>query len=165
MAKEHHYELSVTWTGNLGPGTTSYRSYSRAHEVRAEGVPVLLGSSDPAFRGDPSRWNPEQLFLAAVSQCHMLWYLNLAASAGLTVTGYEDRATATMVEESSGAGQFTGITLQPQVTITDEARLDQAEQLHDEAGALCFIARSVNFPVHHQSVIRCESDATAAGRL
>lgn len=154
--RQHAYEVTVRWTGNLGSGTDSFRSYSRNHEVDTAGRPVILGSSDPGFRGDAARWNPEQLFLASVSQCHMLWYLHLAALAGVVVSDYTDEATAVMVEEPSGAGQFTGMTLHPVVTITDEAGRVDAERLHHQAGAMCFIARSVGFPIEHRATIRVD---------
>jgi organic hydroperoxide reductase OsmC/OhrA len=151
--RQHHYELTVRWTGNRGHGTDGFRAYSRNHEVHAVGPPLILGSSDPAFRGDPERWNPEQLFLAAVSQCHMLWFLHLAAVAGVVVTDYEDRATAVMAEEPSGAGQFTGMTLHPRVTVVDPTQQALVGELHERAGSMCFLARSVNFPIHHDATV------------
>jgi organic hydroperoxide reductase OsmC/OhrA len=151
--QQHEYELTVRWTGNLGRGTDGFRAYSRDHEVHADGPALILGSSDPAFRGDPTRWNPEQLFLAAVSQCHMLWFLHLAAVAGVVVTDYEDRATAVMEEEPSGAGQFTAMTLHPQVTIVDPRQQSLADELHERAGSMCFVARSVNFAIGHDATV------------
>jgi organic hydroperoxide reductase OsmC/OhrA len=153
MSKEHHYELTVEWIGNLGQGTTGYRSYSRNHEVRLSSRPVIDGSSDVAFHGDPERWSPEQLFLAAASQCHLLWYLHLASDAGVVVTEYVDTPTAMMLEETSGAGQFAQITLHPVVTITDQANVPQAKRIHDRAGSKCFIARSVNLPISVEPTI------------
>jgi len=150
VAKEHHYRVRLVWTGNTGTGTSSYRAYRRDHEVSAEGPPVIPGSSDPAFRGDPARWNPEQLLLASLAQCHMLWYLHLAATAGVTVLAYRDEPTGTMVEEATGAGRFREAVLHPQVTVADPAQVELAESLHDRVGEFCFIARSVNFPVHHR---------------
>lgn len=151
--KHHHYAVETRWTGNTGYGTGSLRSYERAHEITAEGKPPMAGSSDPAFRGDASRWNPEELLVASLSACHQLWYLGLCAQAGVTVTAYEDRAEGIMVEEPEGAGQFRAVTLRPQVRISagsDEAR---ALALHEEAHAMCFIARSVNFPVTAEPTI------------
>jgi len=153
MTARHHYALDLTWTGDLGDGTATPRAYSRNHEVTIDGVGTLLGSSDPAFRGDSTRWNPEQLFVASIAQCHMLWYLGLAASAGIVVTAYADRATGTMVEEPNGAGQFEEVTLQPVVTITNAEDAERAAELHHKVGDYCFIARSVNFPIHHEPVI------------
>jgi organic hydroperoxide reductase OsmC/OhrA len=143
--REHGYEVNVTWTGE----TTGIRDYSRAHEVSVEGKPVLPGSSDPAFRGDRGRYNPEELLVASLAQCHMLWFLGLAAQAGVVVTAYRDRAVGTMVEDADGGGRFTGVTLRPEVTVHSGHR-DLAE-LHEKAHHLCFIANSVNFPVTVQS--------------
>lgn len=149
MSRSHHYSLTVRWTGNQGSGTSSYSGYSRNHEVTAPGLPDLHGSSDPAFRGDPSRWNPEQLLVAALSQCHMLVFLHLASAAGIIVTSYEDTATGVMTQDPAGGGQFTSVTLHPTVTIAAGGDLALANDLHERANPSCFIASSVNFPVHH----------------
>ncbi|OLS64291.1 OsmC family protein [Pseudomonas putida] len=148
--KQHHYAVTVTWTGNQGTGTASYRGYSRDHLIQGDGKPAIEGSSDPAFRGDPARWNPEELLLASLSACHKLWYLGLCAEAGIVVQAYEDRAEGEMVEEANGAGQFTSVTLRPKVTLAAGADLEQARTLHRLAHQKCFIARSVNFPVEHE---------------
>jgi len=145
--KQHKYAVQVTWTGNRGTGTGSYRGYERTHEISAEGKPVIAASSDPAFRGDSTRWNPEELLVASVSACHKLWYLGLCAQAGVVVTAYTDAAEGSMVEEANGAGQFIGVTLRPHVTISATSDEVKAVELHRQAHAMCFIARSVNFPV------------------
>ncbi len=144
----HVYRGTVTWTGNAGEGTRTYRGYGRDHEVSMPGKPVIAASADPAFRGDATRWNPEELLVSALAQCHLLWYLHLATEAGIVVTGYVDRAEGTMDEHPDRSGEFTAVTLRPEVTITDAARAGEAEALHHRAHDLCFIARSVNFPVH-----------------
>ncbi|AYY15040.1 OsmC family peroxiredoxin [Actinobacteria bacterium YIM 96077] len=150
MPATHQYEIAVEWTGNEGTGTSHYRAFSRAHEIRAEGKSTsIAASADPAFRGDAERWNPEELLVAALSECHMLWYLHLAANAGVVVTAYTDSPLGTMVMDGAGSGQFTEVTLRPVVTITDTAMADKAQELHHDAASKCFIARSVNFPVHH----------------
>ncbi|WP_243659088.1 OsmC family protein [Tamaricihabitans halophyticus] len=155
MQREHEYELAVEWQGNRGTGTSGYRDFDRTHEVRAVGKPVLLGSADPAFRGDTDRWNPEELLVAALSQCHMLWYLHLASSAGVVVTSYLDRPTGTMVmDERGGGGAFRSVTLRPEIMVTEQSMVTKAEELHGDIGPKCFIARSVNFPVHHTPVVR-----------
>lgn len=146
----HDYEITLTWTGNRGSGTSDVRSYARDHVVGAAGRAPIDASSDPAFRGDATRWNPEQLYVASIAQCHMLWYLHLAAAAGVTVTAYEDRPTAVMVEEAGGAGQFDSVTLNPVVTVRDGDDVALAERLHDQVGGYCFIARSVKTPIHHR---------------
>ena len=154
MTSTHSYAVTVEWTGNLGPGTTGYRAFSRDHEVLADGVQPIAGSSDPAFRGDPARWNPEQLLLASVSQCHLLWYLHLCAVAGVVVTSYEDHAVGELaMDESGGGGQFSGVTLRPEVTVADASMVERARALHGEVHAVCFIARSVSFPIAHEPVV------------
>lgn len=157
----HSYEIEVTWTGNTGTGTRSYRGFSRDHEVAAAGPAPLLGSSDPAFRGDAGRWNPEQLYLASIAQCHMLWYLHLAARAGVIVTAYTDRPTGIMIEEASGAGQFESVTLNPSMVISAASDPAVAAKLHDQVGDFCFIARSIKTPIHHEVVVRVEEPAAA----
>lgn len=149
---EHRYALTVRWTGNLGDGTSSYRGYSRDHDVLIPGLPVLPGSADPAFHGDRERYNPEQLLLAALAQCHMLSFLHVAVRHGVVVTDYQDAATGILRMNRDGSGQFESVTLNPAVTITDAGKLDLVPELHHEANRLCFIARSVNFPVHHVPV-------------
>lgn len=146
MAREHNYAATITWTGNQGSGTSGYRAYSRNHDIAVAGKPVIAGSSDPAFRGDPTRHNPEDLLIGSVSACHMLWYLHLCSAAGIVVTAYEDPASGTMSEAPDGSGRFVEIVLRPQVTLShgDPA---EAESLHHKAHELCFIANSVNFPI------------------
>jgi len=150
---EHSYAVTVTWTGNTGAGTRTYRGYDRAFAAEAPGKPVIPGSADPAFRGDPARWNPEDLLVASLSSCHKLWYLGLCAQAGIVVTAYTDTAEGRMTEEPDGGGQFTAVTLRPRVTITAESDAAEALALHHRAHAMCFIARSVNFPVTHAPTI------------
>lgn len=152
MKLEHHYALEIEWTGNRGTGTSDYKSYGRDHVVRAEGKPSIDGSSDRSFRGDATRWNPEELLLAALSQCHMLSYLHVAASNGIVVTSYVDAATGTMEQTHDGGGHFTSATLRPVVTIS-AGDLALATELHHEASEKCFIAASVNFPVVHEPVV------------
>lgn len=143
----HGYRARIEWTGARGHGTTSYRAYGREHRIAIAGKPDLLGSSDPAFRGDASRHNPEELLLAAVSACHMLWYLHLAAEAGVVVTAYADDAEGEMAIEADGAGQFTSVTLRPSVALAPGGDSALAGALHEAAHAKCFVARSVNFPI------------------
>jgi organic hydroperoxide reductase OsmC/OhrA len=159
MAVTHRYELTIRWTGNVGTGTSDYRGYGRDHEINGDGKPALLGSSDPAFRGDAARWNPEELLVAVLSQCHMLWYLHLCADGGVVVTGYTDTPVGTMtMDATGGGGQFTDVILRPAVTVADPSMTDKAMALHDEVSAVCFIARSVNFPVRHEPTVRAATD-------
>ncbi|WP_067572784.1 OsmC family protein [Nocardia acidivorans] len=141
---EHRYEVEVTWSG----ATTGYRDYTRNHELLAEGRPNIGATADPKFRGDKTRWNPEQLLVASLSDCHMLWYLHLCAEAGVVVTDYHDTALGVMDDE-----RFQQVTLRPVVTIRDPAMREQAVALHTDAHEKCFIANSVNFPVAHEPTI------------
>ena len=154
--REHSYSTVVKWTGNTGTGTSSYRAYSRQHEVSAPGQPKppIPGSSDPGFRGDATHWNPEELLVASISACHQLWYLHLCADAGLVITSYVDRAEGVMVEDADGGGRFRRVVLRPVVTFAPGADLDRARELHHEAHRVCFIANSVNFPVEHEPELR-----------
>lgn len=154
MPKEHAYSVTVTWTGNLGDGTSGYRAYSRDHVIASGDKPPLPGSSDPAFRGDPTRYNPEDLLVAAVSACHMLWYLHLCAVRGIRVLDYVDEASGVMAEGPDGGGRFTRVVLRPRITLAEGADTALAGALHEEAHAKCFIANSVNFPIEHRAEIR-----------
>jgi organic hydroperoxide reductase OsmC/OhrA len=145
--KEHSYSLNVRWTGNLGQGTADYRGYKRDHEISAAGKPPLPGSSDPNFRGDKARYNPEELLVASLSACHMLWYLHLCSEAGIVIANYEDNAKGAMVETKDGGGHFTKVTLRPAVTFASAVDAELVQRLHEKAHHLCFIANSVNFPV------------------
>jgi len=145
----HHYQSSITWTGNKGTGTNSYRSYERSHRIAIENKLLIEGSSDPAFRGDKTKHNPEELLVASLSACHMLSYLHVCAEAGIVVTAYTDDATGTMKETADGGGHFTEVTLHPVVTVSNEAMIGKANQLHQDAHERCFIASSCNFPVRH----------------
>jgi len=156
MSKQHVYQTTTEWTGNAGRGTADYRAYRRDHEITAEhkGGPIL-GSSDPAFRGDRSRYNPEELLVASLSACHMLWVLHLCADAGIVVTNYRDDAIGTMAMSEDGGGQFTEVVLRPRMAISDAGRIAEAQALHGRAQELCFVARSVNFPVKLEPAVIC----------
>ena len=153
----HRYEIDVCWTGNLGPGTADYRAYARDHEIGAPGkAACIVCSSDPAFRGNAARYNPEELLVASLSACHMLWVLHLCAEANIIVTSYSDRATGTMISEPDGSGRFAEVTLNPRMTITKPGRVDDAIALHERAHRMCFIANSVRFPVRHKPEVTAE---------
>lgn len=155
--REHHYAVAVEWTGNTGVGTAGYRAYERRHEITVAGTakPAIPGSSDPAFRGDAARWNPEELLVAALSACHELSYLHLCADAGIVVTAYTDLAEGVMTEaEATGGGRFERVVLRPVVTVAPGSDVARARALHERAHARCFIASSVNFPVSHEPEVR-----------
>ena len=153
MKKLHQYTITNIWKPNSATGTKNYTSYSRNHEIIVKGKPVILSSSDPAFRGDSNRYNPEEMMVAALSSCHMLWYLHLCADAGVIVVAYEDQAIGTMEESTSGGGRFIEVVLYPKVKVTDVDIIEKAEALHKKAHELCFIANSVNFTVRCQSEV------------
>ena len=149
----HNYEIAVHWTGNRGTGTSAYKAYGRDHTVTAAGLPSLLGSADRTFHGDRERWNPEQLLVTALAQCHMLSYLHMAVRVGVVVTAYTDDALGVMRQEGLG-GAFEEVLLRPLVTVAEASMVDRARSAHAEAFTHCFIANSVNFPVRHEPTIR-----------
>ena len=157
VRRTHRYDATVTWTGNRGTGTSGYRDYGRDHEIAADGRPAINGSSDPVFRGDKTRWNPELELLAALSQCHLLSYLHVCTTAGVVVTAYEDNPHGIMAETEDGGGHFTEVILRPRVTVADETMAAKAQELHEEASKKCFIASSVNFPVRHEPSVTVAS--------
>ncbi len=146
----HNYLIELQWTGNTGRGTADYRAYERTFEIAVANKPTLLGSSDPAFRGDSSRYNPEEMLLMALSSCHMLWYLHLCADAGIVVTEYLDTAIGRLELNEDGSGQFARAILQPIITLQNPDKQEAAAGMHARAREMCFIARSVNFPVLHR---------------
>jgi organic hydroperoxide reductase OsmC/OhrA len=160
--KRHQYLVQVEWTGDRGTGTSAYGAYARDHVLLTVGKPPILASSDVAFRGDPARYNPEELLVAALASCHMLWYLHLCAEAGITVVGYSDGASGTMEETANGGGRFTGVELRPVVAVDGNADHALALRLHERAHQLCYISASVNFPVTCQPAIR---DGSGAGGI
>ena len=147
--KKHIYAATVTWTGNQGEGTAAYDAYARNYDIACVGKPAIRGSADSLYLGDATRHNPEDLLVASLSACHMLWYLHLCAVNHVVVTAYEDAAEGRMHTHADGSGEFAMVTLRPRVTVTEESDAATAERLHDDAAAMCFIARSVNFPVDH----------------
>lgn len=156
--KQHHYTTALQWTGNTGNGTKSYTSYKRDYTISAGDKIEIPGSSDPAFRGDKTRYNPEELFLSSISSCHMLWYLHLCAEAGIIVLEYSDNAQGTMAETPAGGGHFTSVTLHPEVVVSNSSMKDKANELHKRANELCFIANSCNFPIHHEPLCRAKGE-------
>lgn len=154
MFGEHRYSVRATWTGDRGSGTAGYRDYDRSVTLVVPGKPELPASADKPFRGDPTRWNPEDLLLAALSECHLLSYLHACVGGGVVVLGYEDDATGLMVEDGRGGGAFREVVLRPRVTVAEESMREAAQSLHDQAHAWCFIANSVNFPVRHEPTVR-----------
>ncbi len=156
MNREHFYHLSLQWTGNTGNGTSAYTAYERSHIISTAGKTEIYCSSDPSFRGDKTKYNPEELLVASIASCHMLWYLHLCAEAGINVVSYTDNAAGIMVETETGSGYFKEITLYPQVVVKDISMIDTANKLHSKANEYCFIANSLKFPVHHKPQCKAE---------
>jgi len=154
--KSHHYETEIAWTGAGEKGTRNYKSYERHYDINIKGKPTVAGSSDPAFRGDPACHNPEDMLVASVSSCHMLWYLHLCSVSGVIVTSYIDSALGVMEEDTSGKGRFTKITLRPKIKIAAGSDLAKAESAHAKANEMCFVANSLNCPVEHVATIEFE---------
>ncbi len=153
--KHHHYQSTIEWLGNEGEGTKTYKSYNRNHRILInDKYEEIYGSADPAFLGDNSKYNPEDLFLSSLSACHMLWYLHLCAVNKVVVISYRDNATGIMEENQDGSGRFVSVTLNPTITVTDKSMIAKAHELHKEANKMCFIANSCNFSVEHNAIIK-----------
>ena len=150
--RDHAYVVTINWTGNRGTGTSGYRGFARSHDIGAPGKPPILASSDPAFQGDRTRYNPEELLVASLSSCHMLWYLHLCSAEGILVQAYEDIAEGVMTERPDGGGAFVEVVLSPEITLSPGSNMERARALHADAHRKCFIANSVNFPVRHEPV-------------
>ena len=157
MSKSHEYAVAVEWTGNKGSGTSGYSDYERSHLIQSGNKVKIQASSDPHFRGDEKKYNPEELLVASLSSCHMLWFLHFCADSGVIVTSYKDYAKGTMELDSAGNGKFTSVDLYPEVTVSETSMLAQTEDIHYKAHHFCFIANSVNFSVNHHPKTTSES--------
>jgi organic hydroperoxide reductase OsmC/OhrA len=154
MTKEHQYKLTTVWTGNTGNGTSSYRTYERSLTVKAQNKVDIFCTSDTAFNSDKMKHNPEELLLASISSCHLLWYLHLCSQAGVIINEYTDNAIAIMLETADGGVKFTEVTLYPSIIVSDQSMIEKAMELHKDANKLCYIANSCNFPIHHKPTIK-----------
>ena len=144
----HQYSLKVQWEGNRGSGTSSYQAYKRDFTVQHPNKTEILGSADPAYLGDVSRWSPEDLMVAAASACHKLWYLHLCAVNKIIVLSYVDQAIGYMEDvDPKKRGHITQIILRPHVELSAESDQPLAAALHEKAHHECMIANSVNFPI------------------
>ena len=156
---QHSYLVKTVWSGAAHGPARDYKTYSREHRFEIVGKLPIIGSADPAFMGDAGLHNPEDLLVAALSACHMLWYLHLCTAAGIVVTAYEDSAEGTMLEAPRN-GRFTEVILHPVVTVTQDSDAARAEALHERAHAECFVANSMNFPVRcAPTILKAAPDA------
>jgi organic hydroperoxide reductase OsmC/OhrA len=151
MAKTHDFTAQIVWTGDRGEGAKQYRGYDRTWRIATPGKSPIECSNDPILGGDPSKPNPEDLLLASLSACHMLWYLHLASEAGIVVRGYEDSPLGVGETGPRGEGRFVRAVLRPTIRVEHGADIAKAEALHTAVHAFCFIARSVNFPVSYEA--------------
>ncbi len=158
MERKHQYTVTMQWTGNKGNGTLTYKGYGREHAIISENKQEILCSSDPVFLGDKTKYSPEELFVASISSCHMLWYLHLCADNGIVVTDYKDNPIGNLHESSDGSGHFTEVTLYPIVTVKDKSMIDKANGLHHKAHELCFIANSCNFKIDLKPISVCQNN-------
>jgi len=158
MSKTHEYTTRLEWNGNLGTGTSTYAGYGRDYTVAVHGKPDMRGSADPMFRGNPALNNPEDLFVASISACHMLTYLALCARKGVSVVAYEDNAKGMLVLDADWNGKFQQVILNPVVTIADGEKQSAAIDLHEEAHKACFVAASCSVPIHHAATVRVRSE-------
>lgn len=149
MKRQHNYSATIKWTGNKGKGTSNYKEFERSHTISINNKPDILCSSDPAFLGDKTKYNPEELLLASLSSCHMLWYLHLCSESNIVLTKYIDNPTGIMIEKQNGSGYFSEVSLNPTIIVTENSMIEKAVELHKKANELCFIANSVNFKVFH----------------
>ena len=155
--KNHHYKVDIKWTGNSGKGTSNYTAYERSHTISVNEKDFIYGSSDPAFRGDKTKYNPEELFVASLSTCHMLWFLHLCSDEKIIVIDYTDNATGIMQETPDGGGRFIEVTLHPNVVVSNASMIEKANKLHHAANKLCYIANSCNFPIHHKPTCKTQN--------
>lgn len=157
--KEHRYQSKIEWTGNKGSGTDNYKNYERSHNIIIENKPIILGTSDPAFRGEKDKYNPEDFLVSSLSSCHMLWYLHFCSVNNIIVEEYIDIAEGIMLEENDGKGYFKEVKLNPIITVKSQEMVEKALELHKKANEYCFIANSVNFPVKHESKIKVKNQS------
>jgi organic hydroperoxide reductase OsmC/OhrA len=153
MSNNHQYKVCVNWQGNRGTGTSKYDEYDRTHTVQADGKQLIQCSSDAPFRGDIQYYNPEDMLVASLSACHMLWYLHVCADAGIIVMEYTDHAEGTLSLIPNGISKFTEVILHPTVVVQHETMIAKAIELHHVAHQKCFIANSCNFEIKHLPII------------
>jgi organic hydroperoxide reductase OsmC/OhrA len=154
---EHEFHARVEWTGDRGSGTSSYRGYDRTWDIATPGKPVTHCSNDPRLGGDPTLPNPEDLLLSSLAACHMLWYLHFASRDGIIVTSYHDDPIGVGESTPDGAGCFVRAVLRPHIVVRAGADLAKADAIHHEIGRVCFIARSINFPITYKATFAVEA--------
>jgi organic hydroperoxide reductase OsmC/OhrA len=149
------YSAQLTWQRSPQEAFTDNR-YSRKHRLRFDGGAEMAGSSAvssvPLPHSDPTAVDPEEMFIASLSSCHLLWFLALAAQAGFVVDHYEDAAVGTLAKDARGRVAMTVVTLRPHVAFSGprQPTPEEHQALHHDAHARCYIANSV------LTEVRCE---------
>lgn len=152
----HSHTATVEW--RRGDQIFTDRRYSRAHEWRFDGGAVVAGSSAPSSvplpMSDPTAVDPEEALVAAVSSCHMLFFLGYASQAGFTVDSYVDEAEGILDQDDRGKTAITAVTLRPRIVWSGERTPSQAEidALHHRSHEDCFIANSIHASVRVESL-------------
>ncbi|HEX8013636.1 MAG TPA: OsmC family protein [Flavobacterium sp.] len=152
---KHIFKAEVKWSSNQNKEDSTKRLYSKTHQIKIEGKPILDVSAAKAFKGDPELYNPEDLLLSSLVSCHMMSYLYVCSQNGIEVLVYSDNAEAIIEVAPDGSGRFTEVRLYPKVKIANADKMQEALDLHIKANQLCFIANSCNFPVLHNPT--CET--------
>ncbi|OOV19551.1 OsmC family protein [Flavobacterium sp. LM4] len=152
---KHFFKATINWTSNQNQEQSVKKNYSKTHQIKIEGKPILDVSAAKAFKGDPELYNPEDLLLSSLVSCHMMSYLYVCSQNGIEVLEYTDNAEATLEVTADGSGRFTEVRLHPKVKIANVDKMQEALELHIKANQLCFIANSCNFPVLHNAT--CET--------
>jgi len=153
MGNTHKYTTAVRWTGNTGQGTATYKGYERTWDIAVPNKEIIHCSNDPLLGGDPTKMNPEDLLLSALSACHMLWYLHLASVAKIKVLAYEDHPIGDGENLPDGSGRFLSATLKPRIEVVAGSDIERALDIHNEIHKYCFVARSMNFPISYEAEI------------
>jgi organic hydroperoxide reductase OsmC/OhrA len=148
---KHLFKAELNWTSNKKQEEITSKFYSKSHQIKIEGKPILDVSAAKAFKGDPELYNPEDLLLSSLVSCHMMSYLYVCFQNGIEVLEYSDNAEATLEVLPNGSGRFTEVRLNPKVKISNPDKIELALNLHFKANQLCFIANSCNFPVLHNA--------------
>ncbi len=153
MSDTHTFETTLAWPADAAQKLPPDPAFSRNSVLAAPGKPVIVASSPAVFGGDTARYNPEEMLMLSLSQCHLLTYLAIAAKKRMGILKYEDRVVGTLGMGASGKMQMVDVLLRPRVTVAKGTNLTDAHALHETAHASCFMANSVNFTVRNEPLI------------
>ena len=150
---EKEFKVLTKWSSINKEDSLNTFSNLKTHRTYIENKEPLIISADKSFKGDKTKHNPEDLFLSALSSCHMMSYMYLCDKNNISLLNYTDEALGTLLVNEDGSGSFNSIVLYPIVTILDKNKIDLALSLHKEANRLCFIANSCKVPIVHKPQI------------